>query len=61
LLELSGGDEQTKQHRYGDLLRALMADQVAWIRDPHHQRRLTDQNGRESVALAERADRMAHG
>jgi predicted dehydrogenase len=61
LLELSGGEEQAKQHRYGDLLRALMADQTAWIRDPRHRRRLTEQNGRESVALAERADRLAHG
>lgn len=50
-----------KQHRYGKVLRALIADQTAWIRDPRHQRRLTEQNGQESVALAEQADRLAQG
>lgn len=60
-LELAGGDQNAKLHRYGDLLRAVMEDQAAWIRDRGHQRRLTEQNGRDSVALAERADRLAHG
>jgi predicted dehydrogenase len=61
LVELAGGDEQAKLHRYGDLLRALLEDQAPWIRDRGHRRRLTEQNGRDSVALAERADRLAHG
>lgn len=58
-LELSGGDQQSKLHLYGDLLRAVMADQAAWVRDRSHRRRLTEQNGRDSVALAERADQLA--
>ncbi len=61
LVELSGGDEHIKLHRYGDLLRALFEDQAAWIRDRGHPRRLTEQNGRDSVMLAEQADRLAHG
>jgi predicted dehydrogenase len=60
-LELAGGDQIAKLRRYGDLLRAVMEDQAAWIRDPQHKRRLTEQNGRDSVALAERADRLAQG
>jgi len=59
--ELAGGDQTPKLHRYGELLRAVMADQTAWIRDRGHMRRLTEQNGRDSVALAERADRLARG
>lgn len=61
LVELTGGEEQLKLHRYGDLVRALFEDQVAWIRDRSHVRRLTEQNGLETVVLAEHADRMAHG
>jgi predicted dehydrogenase len=61
IVELAGGEEQVKLHRYGDLVRALFEDQAAWIRDRSHSRRLTEQNGRDSVVLAEQADRMAHG
>ncbi len=46
-------------HRYGELLRALLADQVAWIRDHTHPRRITEENGRASLALAIEATRMA--
>ncbi len=59
-LELAGGDQTAKLHRYGELLRAVMADQVGWVCDRGRMRRLTGQNGRDSVALAERADRLAH-
>jgi hypothetical protein len=47
-------------HRYGDLVKAMMEDQAAWIRDRSHQRRITEENGRDSVALGEEADRLAH-
>ena len=39
-----------RSHRYGDLLRAMLADQMAWIADRSHQRRITEPNGRDSVA-----------
>ena len=42
MLELSWGEGTVKSHRYGELLRAVMADQVAWIRDRSHPRRITE-------------------
>lgn len=52
MIELIGDKGQPKQHRYGELLRLLLADQLAWFRDRSHTRRLTEQNGRDSLALA---------
>ena len=59
ILELTGGHEP-KMHRYGDLLRAMLADQIAWIENHSHQRRITEQNGRDSLAMAVKATRLAH-
>lgn len=52
MIELSGGKDRTKMHLYGDLLRAVLGDQLAWVRDRSHRRRLSEQNGRDSLALA---------
>jgi predicted dehydrogenase len=60
MIELSFGDETLKGHRYGALLRTLLADQIAWMRDHSHPRRITEENGRNSLALALEADRLAH-
>jgi predicted dehydrogenase len=49
-----------KSHLYGQLLRALMADQVAWIRNRSHRRVITERNGRDSLAVACAADALAH-
>ena len=57
-IELSWGDGVNKSHRYGELLRALMADQVAWIRDRSHRRKIDESHGRDSLAMAVAADRM---
>ncbi len=35
------------------------AGQIAFIRDPAHARRITEQNGLDALALAEAAARMA--
>jgi len=59
MIELSAGHSTPKMHRYGQLLRSLVADQVAWIRDRGHARRLTEQNGRDSLAMALAADQLA--
>jgi len=59
-LELHWGEGRQKSRTYCELLRACMTDQVAWIRDRSHERRITEQNGRESVVMACAADRMAH-
>jgi len=49
-----------KMPLYCELLRRMMADQVAWIRDRGHQRKVDEQNGRDSVAMACSADALAH-
>ncbi|MDT5067894.1 MAG: hypothetical protein QOK02_4049 [Mycobacterium sp.] len=48
-----------KMPLYCDLLRRMMTDQVAWIRDRGHQRKVNEQNGRDSVAMACAADALA--
>ena len=37
----------------------LLADQVAWIRDPSHSRRVTERQGRDALVLAKAAAEMA--
>lgn len=58
--ELRWGDHLQKLPTYCELLRLLMADQAAWVKDRNHERRITAQNGRDSVAMACAADRLAH-
>jgi predicted dehydrogenase len=60
VIEVSSGDGQSKSPLYCRLLRTMMEDQVAWIRDRHHRRVVTETNGRESLAFACEADAMAH-
>jgi predicted dehydrogenase len=50
-----------KMPLYCELLRRMMTDQAAWIRDRGHQRKTTEQNGRDSVATACAAKQMANG
>ena len=59
MLELTAGEGLHKMHVYGQLLRALMEDQLAWVRDRQHRRRLTEDNGLASLAVACAADRLA--
>ncbi len=61
MIELSWGDGTNKSHRYGELLRAIMTDQVAWIHDHSHERKITEANGRDSLAVACAADRSGPG
>ena len=60
VIDLSFGDGAAKSPLYCRLLRSMMADQVAWIRDRDHARVVTEANGRDSLALACRADALAH-
>ena len=60
LIDIAYGDGQAKSPLYCHLLRAMMADQAAWIRDRSHGRIVTDGNGRDSLALACAADTLAH-
>ena len=60
MIEMSYGAGEQKMHRYGDLLREFVTDQLHWIGDRGHIRRVTEQNGRESLQMAPRADALAH-
>src|ERR1051326_2811822 len=48
-----------KLHSYGELLREMLRDQIAWIRDRNHVRKVTEENGRDSLALAVHANKLA--
>jgi predicted dehydrogenase len=56
-LHAGGGDE--KMRRYCELLRAIFADQCTWLSDHAHVRKVTERNGRASLALAEAATELA--
>lgn len=58
-VELSHGDGASKAHLYGDLLRAMLIDQIGWVRDRGHRRRMTEENGRDALRTACDADRLA--
>ena len=60
IIELSFGDGQDKSRLYSGLLRSMMEDQAAWIRDRNHRRVMTEANGRDSLAMACTADALAH-
>ncbi len=38
---------------------AVMTDQLAWIDDHSHPRKISEDNGRDSLAVACAADRLA--
>jgi predicted dehydrogenase len=59
LVEITFTTGMTKLGIYGQVVRDLAADQIAWIRDPAHGRRLTEEDSVRSVAMACDADRMA--
>ncbi len=59
-IELTHGSGDDKMRRYCELLRAVFTDQLAWLRDRTHPRQITEQNGRDSVALAVAATKLAH-
>ncbi|HEU5115415.1 MAG TPA: Gfo/Idh/MocA family oxidoreductase [Isosphaeraceae bacterium] len=60
VIDLSFGEGQAKSPLYGRLLRSMMEDQAAWIRDRNHRRVVTEANGRDSLAMACEADALAH-
>jgi predicted dehydrogenase len=57
---LNWGDDRQKMTVYCELLRSMMTDQAAWIRDRSHQRKITEKNGRDSVAMACAATELAN-
>jgi predicted dehydrogenase len=59
MIEMKGEQSGQKMHLYGRLLRSFMEDQLHWIRDRGHKRLLTEKNGRNSLADAVAATRLA--
>lgn len=58
-VQISFGAGTDKMIRYGELLRGVFRDQFKWICDRSHQRILTEENGRESLAMAIQATVLA--
>jgi predicted dehydrogenase len=61
LVEMTFTTGLDKLDLYGSVVRDLAADQIAWIRDPAHMRRLTEADSVAAVAMACEADRLATG
>ncbi len=59
MFEMSYGNGEQKMHRYGDLLQKFVTDQLQWIGNRGHVRRVTERNGHESLQMAARADALA--
>ena len=58
-IDLHYGMEADKMSRYCELLRALFVDQLTWLGDRNHQRKINENNGRNSLAMAAAATFMA--
>jgi hypothetical protein len=56
---LSAGSGLPKMELYGQMLRALLDDQIAAIHDPAHARRIDEDNGVNSLAMAVTAQQQA--
>ncbi|RPI17548.1 MAG: gfo/Idh/MocA family oxidoreductase [Ignavibacteriae bacterium] len=59
MLDLYYGFEDEKMHIYGNIVRALFEDQIAWIRNKAHKRIITEDNGYQSLLNAVRAMEIA--
>ncbi|MCK4601263.1 MAG: Gfo/Idh/MocA family oxidoreductase, partial [Phycisphaerae bacterium] len=59
LIRLHYEPNSDKQTIYVESVRALFADQLAYIRDRSHVRKVTEQNGRDAIALAQAAATFA--
>ena len=59
MIEVCYGLGEEKMPRYGEVLRAMFSDQLEWIRNPDYQCKVTEQNGRSSLAIAVAATELA--
>ena len=58
-ISLSHTPQPDKQAVYAESVCDLLADQIAYIQDHGHSRRVTEENGRNAVALAAAAVELA--
>lgn len=52
---------EVKMTLYGDLLRSILRDQLAFLADPAHARIVDERNGRDSLRMSADATRLARG
>ena len=58
-IRLEFGDKNLKYSIYQQLLTDMLADQVKWLNNRNHQRRITDKNALNSVIMAEAGNQLA--
>jgi predicted dehydrogenase len=58
-IKFNSGEALPKQALYQQLVTDMFNDQLAWIEDRSHVRKITSENAVNSLKLAERADKMA--
>src|SRR6185503_4717778 len=58
-IELHHGLGDDKMRRYSELLRNFFVDQLGWLRDRTHARKISERNGRDSLAMAVAATTLA--
>jgi predicted dehydrogenase len=58
-IDLHYGLEDDKMRRYCELLRAMFVDQLTWLNNRTHIRKITEYNGRNSLAMAATATQLA--
>jgi predicted dehydrogenase len=54
-IEAVYNDKLDKQQRYGEMLKNMMEDQLEWVRDHTHKRRIDQENAVQSLVTAEQA------
>jgi len=50
---------EDKQALYADCVRSLLREQISWVRDPAHPRRVTEKNGLVSLRCGQTAAKLA--
>jgi len=58
-IKLDTGDAVQKETLYQELLSSMFIDQLAWLTDKSHIRKITEHNAVNSLSLAEEADSVA--
>lgn len=58
-IEAVYNDKLDKQQRYGEMLTDMMEDQLAWIRDKTHERKINQYNAVQSLVIAKQATTMS--
>ncbi|OIN57696.1 Gfo/Idh/MocA family protein [Arsenicibacter rosenii] len=58
-VEISYGYDQHKMHLYGELLRQMFREQTAYLLNPETHRKITEENGLQSLLTAIEASRLA--